>query len=93
MNYKEALISSAQELGVHKITDVIIPRPNRIIMKSKTRETLEGMRDAIDKTAKLKYWGTVKISKQRKNRLILFGVPGEMSDDEFMGELGGSRGR
>ncbi|KAG8170642.1 hypothetical protein JTE90_011560 [Oedothorax gibbosus] len=55
----------------------------------RTKEGLDDFKRAIDKEAKLKTLGVTKVTKPRKNRLILFGAPEDIADGEFKGELEG----
>lgn len=86
-SYRDALAAKANTMGKHNIADIIIPKPNRIIVKMKTPESLEGLKKAIDKETGLNSLANIRVGKTRKKRLILFGAPDDITDMEFKREI------
>ncbi|KAG8176157.1 hypothetical protein JTE90_012410 [Oedothorax gibbosus] len=86
-SYRDALIKKSNVLGKRRVDDIILPKPNRVIIKLKNSEELESFRATLEGDADLNKLANTKISKTRKNRLILFGAPGDITDPEFKNEL------
>jgi len=91
-SYRDMLIKCSSSLGKHKVQDVIIPKPNRLIIKMKTKDELTKFQEAINKDKSLGKLGNNKISKLRKNRLILFGIPPDITDAEFKKQVESEEG-
>ncbi|KAG8171630.1 hypothetical protein JTE90_013063 [Oedothorax gibbosus] len=87
MSYRDALISAAPELDFPKPDDLVIPRANRLIVKMSNSANLTKFKELLDNDPNLKKMAQTKISKTRKHRLILFGVPDSVSDEDFISEL------
>lgn len=87
LSFRDVLVKNKSNLGKHNIKDLIIPKQNRLIIKMNNQAELDNLQQAISKERELADLAQIKISKQRKNRLILFGVPPGLSDVEFIKEI------
>ncbi|KAG8184457.1 hypothetical protein JTE90_002304 [Oedothorax gibbosus] len=87
MSYRDALVAAAPELDLPKPTDLVIPGANRLIVKLKKNENLEKLKKMIEGDPNLGKLAQAKISKHKKHRLILFGVPDSITDDVFKKEV------
>ncbi|KAG8179213.1 hypothetical protein JTE90_004041 [Oedothorax gibbosus] len=82
-SYRDALMKMAPDLNIPTPADLVIPRANRIIVKMKDTNNLEKFRNIIENDPNLGKLAQSKISKQRKTRLIMFGVPDSVPELEF----------
>ncbi|KAG8175573.1 hypothetical protein JTE90_018866 [Oedothorax gibbosus] len=87
MSYRDALVAKAPELDLPKPTDLVIPGVNRLIVKLKNNENLEKFKKIIEGDPNLGKLAQAKISKHKKHRLIMFGVPDSITDEVFKKEV------
>ncbi|KAG8172673.1 hypothetical protein JTE90_026100 [Oedothorax gibbosus] len=87
MSYRDALVARAPELDLPKPTDLVIPGVNRLIVKLKNNENLEKFKKIIEGDPNLGKLAQAKISKHKKHRLIMFGVPDSITDEVFKKEV------
>ncbi|KAG8179184.1 hypothetical protein JTE90_004013 [Oedothorax gibbosus] len=73
LSYRDALMARAPELNIPNPMDLVIPRANRLIVKMRDTSNLEKFKNIIDNDPNLNKLALAKISKCRKDRLILFG--------------------
>ncbi|KAG8174077.1 hypothetical protein JTE90_005169 [Oedothorax gibbosus] len=86
-SYRDALMAAAPELDLPKPSDLVIPGANRIILKMNDQDNLTRFKNIIDGDPNLGKLAQVKISRRRKHRLILFGIPDAVSDETFKLEV------
>ncbi|KAG8174404.1 hypothetical protein JTE90_016100 [Oedothorax gibbosus] len=86
-SYRDALMKRAPDLDIPNPADLVIPRANRLIIKMKDSSNLEKFRDTIQNDPNLGKLANSKISKLRKVRLIAFGVPDSIKEQEFKQHL------
>ncbi|KAG8179195.1 hypothetical protein JTE90_004024 [Oedothorax gibbosus] len=72
-SYRDALVNLAPNFGNPKLTDIIIPRPNRLILKMRNHETLEKFQKQLDSDEKLNKMAQTKISIKETKVNILWG--------------------
>ncbi|KAG8156066.1 hypothetical protein JTE90_007574 [Oedothorax gibbosus] len=82
-SYRDALVSLAPDLGNPKFSDIIMSRPNRLILKMKDHENLKQFREQLESNNKINKLAQTKISENKKQRLIFFGVPDDYDEKKF----------
>ncbi|KAG8175587.1 hypothetical protein JTE90_018880 [Oedothorax gibbosus] len=94
MSYRDALMAAAPDLELPSTplelprpSDLVIPGANRLIVKMRDQNNLEKFKSLIDSDPNLGKLAQAKISRRRKHRLILFGVPDEISENDFKTEV------
>lgn len=81
-SYRDASRANKKEIfTTNTPNDLIISRPNRLILKMKNRTDLDQVKNNIIKS-NLNTKGEIKTNKLIKNKIILFGIPNDYEEKE-----------
>lgn len=80
--YRNELRSLKSTIFPSPPLDVILPRPNRLIIKMKDRKDLEILKNNLSEHETLNEKALIKENKILKNRMILFDIPMEYEENE-----------
>lgn len=87
MQYREALRKNLKNCEYSRPKDVIINRPNKIIMKMKDSKGIAEMLTNLQENEELNKLGTVRLNKKRKFKMILLGIPVGLTEEDLRSEL------
>lgn len=86
--WTEVVRRKAKTRGITNVKDLIITKDKRVIIKTHTRDEAVSMHEALKEDADLQRANrNIKINKENRNRLIIFGIPNDLTEDQIKNEL------